>query len=325
MNEKNQSLIPSDQHSTVKTTEDLLEKSVVKSHSTASEMVAAQTEAEVKAGFSLAQLAPRNEERARVNIVTACKNLRFAEKCIFKKPMGGNKFVEGPSIRFAEEMLRNWCNVKIQQITIYDDPQRRIVRVICYDLQANIPYGKDIIIEKTVERKSAKGRTVISERVNSYGEKVSLVVATEDEVMNKENALVSKSIRNNGLRLIPSHIVDEALDTARETMKAGIDKDPMAVMRSMLNSFQLLGISVEDIEGYMGHKIDQTNSTEITQLQSIYNTIKSGESKWSDYLENAENVKSEPEKAKASNWDELEKGIKPGDESKHTPVDQSQG
>ena len=80
MNEQNQSLTPSPQHSVVKTNEDLLGKGVTKSHSTASEMVAAQTEAEVKAGFSLAQLAPRNEERARVNIVTACKNHRFAEK-----------------------------------------------------------------------------------------------------------------------------------------------------------------------------------------------------------------------------------------------------
>ena len=157
MNQQNKTLTPSSQGSRElsdpgKRTRDLSSDSIETSGSMASEMVAAQTEAEVKAGFGIALRNPRNEEDARQNIVRSCKNLRFAEKALYKKPVGG-KTMEGLSIRFAEEMLRNWGNVKIIQQVIYDDRLRRMIRVIAYDLQANLPYGEDILVEKTVERK----------------------------------------------------------------------------------------------------------------------------------------------------------------------------
>lgn len=296
-------------------------ESVKTSNSTASEMVAAQTESEVKAGFALAQHCPRNEERARSSIIMACKNLRFAEKSIYRKPIG-KTHIEGPSIRFAEEMLRHWGNVKIQEIIIFDSPETRIVRVICYDLQTNLPYGEDVIIQKTVERKYAGDRQVLGERLNSRSERVFIVVATEDEIRNKEKAAVSKAIRNNGLRLIPAHIVEEAMDTARSTLTEKVSVDPMAVKRKMIDSFALMNINVEDLETYLKHPIDKVSKAEVAELQTVYNSIRDGEAKWSDFL-----AQEEPKKAPASadlNAQKEIDGLSAGDPSTHTPVDQPQ-
>lgn len=305
--------------------EDLGGRSMMQSGSTASEMVASQTEAEVKAGFALSQLNPRNEEDSRIGILRACTNPKFAEKAIYKKPIG-NQRLEGPSIRFAEEMLRNWRNVKVIQMVIFDSPRARIVRVITYDLQANIPYSQDIIIEKTVERKSASGREVISERLNSYNEKVSIVVATEDEVQIKQSAQVSKAIRNNGLRLIPAHIIDEAMERCRETLRAGV-KDPQAEIRNMFNSFAKLGINPSDIEAYLKKPTAQIIAQDIVELKSVYNAIKDGETTWAAIMASTEEVKPEgsgpatetitpeTEKQIKENWDA---GVKPGDPSTHT-------
>lgn len=265
------------------TRRDLLGERTQRSGSTASEMVAAQTEAEVKAGFGLARLNPRNEEDARQAILISCRNLTFSNKCIYKKPVGG-KTMEGPSIRFAEEMLRHWGNVKIIQQVIYDDPERRIVRVTCYDLQSNIPYSEDIIIEKTVERKFADDRVVLAERMNTRKEKVYVVIATEDEIRNKQAAHVSKTIRNNGLRLIPAHIVEEAMETARKTIRDGVDKDPMAFKRKVLDSFANIGISASQIAEYVGKPIEQILASDIPELQNVYNSLKDGETTWAEVM-----------------------------------------
>jgi hypothetical protein len=304
--------------------EDLGGRSVTASGSTASDMVAAQTEAEVKAGFALAQIKRRDEEDSRVGILRACNNSKFAEKAIYKKPIGKTT-IEGPSIRFAEEMIRNWRNVKIIQQVIFDSPRNRIIRVICYDLEANIPYGEDIIIDKTVERRFANDRDVISERVNTRGEKISIVIATEDEVKTKQAANVSKAIRNNGLRLIPSHIIDEAMDKCREVLRAGVKNDPMAERRKMIDSFAKLGINPSDISNYLGKPLEQIIDQDIIDLKTVFNSIKDGEATWAEILASKDDSPEVVSPSKQSvgaeearTWEDLENNLNPGDPATHT-------
>lgn len=322
-------LQPSQNSMTIK--EDLGGRSIMQTGSTASEMVAAQTESEVKAGFALAQMNKRNEEDSRVGILRACGNPIFAEKAVYKKPIGGT-FIRGLSIRFAEEMIRNWRNIKIIQTVIFDSARVRIVRVICYDLEANIPYSEDIIIEKTVERKSAKGREVVGERLNSYDEKVSIVIATEDEVKVKQAAQVSKAIRNNSLRLIPSHILDEARRRCDETATSKVASDPMISLRKILDSFSKLGITPSDVEKYSEKPAQQLRPEDIADLQQVYNAIKDGETTWAKVMETKiqdGEITPEPEKgtvvpADVKTWEDLEEHLSAGDPDTHTAPDKQQ-
>jgi hypothetical protein len=218
-------------------------------------------------------------------------------------------------------MARQWKNVKIQMGTIYEDDEKKIARIMVLDLESNLSYDKAITIEKTVERKNATGREVLSERLNTRNERVFIVKATEDELFTKESALTSKTIRNGILRCIPEHIISEAITQCRATMKAGVDSDPAGAVRKITDFFAKFRVLPKDLEEYLGHSLENISADEITDLQAVYNTIRDGEATWPEVMErrSAEEAeeKQAPEKGSFSD------AIKPGDESTHQPVDKS--
>lgn len=266
-----------------KRTEGFAERTAERSAELAAIAVAASAKAEVESSYVMALKKPRNAEDARIAILNICKNPVFAEKAIYKKPVGGQT-IEGPSIRFAEESLRHWTNVKTIQTCIFEDEIKRIVKLTVIDLEANLSYSKEITIEKTIERRDSRGREVVRQRINSSGKTVFIVRATEDELQNKEAALASKVIRNNGLRLIPEHIIEEAMETAKAAMKDRVNKDPESEKRKVLDAFAQLGIKPSDLEKYLKHKIDQVTPSEILDLRQVFSALKDGQARWSDYI-----------------------------------------
>jgi len=285
--------------------------------------VAASARAEIESAFTMALRMPRNRDQARVEILDSCKNVVFAEKVKYKKPVGSKKvgsqwvknFVEGPSIRFAEEMIRTWGNVKVQCVTIYEDESKRISLVNVVDLQKNISYSKQITVIKTVERRNAKGRDVVGERTNSYNQIVFIVIATDDEVNIKEAALISKEIRNSALRLIPQDIIDEAMEAAKLTLLQGVSSDMKSARKTILDSFATIGVKPKDIEEYIGHEIAQVSPKELADLRAVYKTISDGQSTWKDYVDKEEKPKKEGVETSA-----VDVGFKPGDPKDHQDV-----
>jgi hypothetical protein len=244
---------------------------------------AESAKARIQAAYVMAMHKPRSFMAARSRILEACKRPAFAGKVEYSKPVGkGNPPIKGPSIRFAELALREWQNVMVETQTIYEDDEKRRVLVRVLDLETNAAFSKEIQINKTVERQNATGREVIRERLNSYGKPVYIVRATEDELLTKEAATVSKAIRNEGLRLIPQDIIEEALDVAQKT-RMGEIKDPSAFIKQLCDAFAALRVSPADLEEYLGHAVESCSKIEIDDLQTIFNAIKDGEAKWSDY------------------------------------------
>ena len=236
-----------------------------------------------QAAYVMAKTYPRNQDQSRQNILDACRRPMFAEKAEYSKPVGGSK-ITGPSIRFAELALREWGNVISDSQVVYENDEIRRLKVYLTDLETNTQFTKEICVNKTVERKSSKGREVISERTNSYGDKVYIVKATDDELLNKEAALISKALRNEGLRLIPGDIIEEALEVATETRSKKTKADPDAQKRKVVDAFSGIGIKVKDIELYLGHSISQVSPKEIDDLRSVYQSVKDGECAWSEYV-----------------------------------------
>jgi len=272
--------------------------------------VAKEAEAQVNARFIMAMKNPRNEDQAAMKIVNTCKNVLFAEKAIYKKPVGGGKSIEGASIRFAEEMARNWKNFYINSSVVYEDETKRIVRVMVLDLEANLDYDKTITIEKTVERKNARGRDVVGERLNSYNERVFIVKATDDELINKESALASKAIRNGILRCIPEHIIEQAMKEARRTMKEGVSRDPSGAKRQVMSNLANLNILPEDIEKYLDHSLDQVSEDEIADLKMIFLSIKDRQTTWKEIVDGKPtDAEIKPEKEKTA-WEQEEEAEK---------------
>jgi len=245
---------------------------------------ATSAKARIESAFMIALHKPRNVDQSRDRILHACKRPTFAEKVEFAKPVGG-KTIKGPSVRFAELALREWGNVMSDIQVLYEDDFIRRSKVMIIDLETNCSFSKEIQIGKTVERRSSKDREVLGERTNTGGDKVFIVKATEDELQNKENAAISKAVRNEGLRVIPSDIVDEALDTAKATLRDRDKKDPDAAKKTLLDSFSAIGIRPADLQAYLKHPTDQLSPAELQDLRGIYRAVKDGEARWADYLQ----------------------------------------
>ena len=251
---------------------------------------AEQVKARIQAQFLMADARPRNYLNSRSRIMQACQRPAFAAKVEYSKPVG-NSSISGPSIRFAELALREWGNIDYQNTVVYDDDHCRRINIVITDLETNTTFSSSVVVIKEIERKSSKGREVISERKNSYGETVYLVKATDDEVMTRQQALISKALRNEGLRLIPQEIIEEAIVTARNTLKANIKQNPEAARNKMADAFTALGIMPSELEKYLGHPLSQCNADEIANLQAVYTAVKSGDAKWADYISDDEEAK----------------------------------
>lgn len=244
---------------------------------------AEQAKARIQSAYIMAMQRPRNFDQARINILRSCDRPGFAELAEYAKPIGGSNII-GPSIRFAEECVRNWGNMDVTQQVVYDDETVRRITVTVTDYETNASFSSSVQIEKTVERKNSSGREVLSERINSRGEKVFLLKATEDEIANKQGSAISKAMRNDVLRLIPQDLIAEALERARETLKKKDRTDPDSARKKLSDAFAKIGIMPNDLKEYLGHDLAQIQPSELQELRGIYQSISDGQSKWSDYV-----------------------------------------
>lgn len=275
---------------------------------TASTAVAAQAKALVEARYIMALRRPRDMDVVRERMLKECMRPTFAAVARYVKPIGKdrNKWPAGPSIRFAEAAVRHMTNITVETMTVYDDREKRIVRVTVTDLEANVPYSQDVTISKTIERRSTKdGDTVLSTRTNSYGDKLYILEATDDDIVNKQQALISKAVRTLGLRLIPGDIVDECMDQVLVTQKTSDAEDPDAAKRKLFDAFGTLGVQANQIKDYLGHDAHTLSPKELGDLRALYASIRDGDATWRDVMD----ARADTEK-KASGADAVKDAIK---------------
>lgn len=274
---------------------------------TASSAVAAQAKAMVEARYIMAMQRPRDMDTVREKLLKECKRPSFAAVARYQKPIGRDKskWPTGPSIRFAEAAIRCMTNITVEVMTIYDDREKRIVRVTVTDLEANVPYFQDVTITKTIERRQTKeGDVVLRTRSNSYGDTLYTLEATDDDIINKQQALISKAMRTIGLRLIPGDIVDECMDFVVQTQNRADAEDPDAAKRKLFDAFAQLGVQASQIKEYLGHEAAALDPKELAELRALYSAIRDGEASWRDVMENKAEGKTMAPKTKQPYPDE---------------------
>ena len=240
--------------------------------------------AAVQARYMVALSRPRDWDTVRARLLKECHRPGFAEVARYRKPIGQG--VEGLSIRFVEAALRCVTNVLVESHVIFDDEEKRQIRVSVTDLESNITYPTDIMIAKTVERsKVPQGETPLAVRTGSKGQTVYILRATEDDLLNKQNAQVSKAIRTNGLRIIPGDIQDEAENVVLDTLRNRAAQDPDAEKKRVIDAFARLNIYPDALKDYIGHPVEQLNAKEILELRALYTAIKDGEATWAAAME----------------------------------------
>jgi hypothetical protein len=252
---------------------------------TVATVLAAKAKAEIEARFIMAERHPRNWMDVRRKLLDACERPGFAgaarEKGAgwYKKPIGEG--VEGFSIRFAEEAMRNMGNMDARATIIWEDDEKRLVEINVVDFENNISIPTTVTINKTVERRRLKkGESSLGMRTNSRGEPVYLRAATDDEVLQKQNSAISKAMRTAILRLLPGDIQDECEKRIKKIRLGDKAKDPKAYQRTVVDGFARYGVSVAELEKYLKHPFASCSQAEFERLHEIWTAIKSGELTW---------------------------------------------
>lgn len=281
--------------------------------------MAAQQKAIVEARYKMALARPRDLDKVRQDMLKDAQRPSFANVAIYHKPVG--KGIEGPSIRFVEAAIRNMTNILTETSTISEDDERRVIRVAVSDLETNTYFSQDVTVTKTVERsKLPQGEKPIRVRTNSYGKPVYILHGTDDDILNKQNALISKAVRTLGLRLIPGDLVDEALFYVRQTQTRQDAQNPDAAKNRIIDAFAQLGVQVEMLKDYIGHELSALDPNELQTLRAIYSAIKDGETTWKAVMDEKAEKEADTKAAGARQAPAAKKAAQPAEKADAAPT-----
>lgn len=253
---------------------------------TAAVAFAAEAKALVEARFIMAMRRPRNWDDVRQELLRECRRPSFAhnKSAYYKKPIGEG--VEGLGIRFVEVALRCITNVSVETRMKSEDELKEVHSVSITDLETTVFYSQEIRVSKTVERsKPASDGSYISVRKNSWNKDVYTLPATDDDLLNKRAALISKAVRTLGLRIIPGDLQDEGEETIKRIRLDKAAQDPDGERKSIVDAFDVLNIRASDLGAYLGCPLDQCSPAQLVDLRGLYGAIKDGEATWKSVMD----------------------------------------
>jgi hypothetical protein len=259
-------------------------------------MVQQYATARIQSAYTMALRQPRDIEAVRQEVLRECSRPSFctpdeskngSSLAIYRVPRGGGN-IQGPTIRFAEMLLRSWKYLSVEVNPMGEDDTQRLLQVICTDYQSCNFTSEMVSVPKRVERKKTKsGDIVVGQRVNSYGEAVYLVMATDDELAMKTNALVSKARRNLILQAVPGWLIEEGIDKVRETARTKDAQDPDSAKRKLYDAFATLGVTAAQLTEYLGHS-NQLSPAELEDLRGYFSGIREGYTTWAAIIASKE-------------------------------------
>lgn len=274
-------------------------------HQASHQALMARAQAEVQARYVMAMQRPRNPRLVHQRLVKLCESSEFAREAIYELPRGrqqvrdedGNIVRDGRgkplwedavirdlTIRFAEAAAAIHGNLRITSDVTYEDAHRRELSVEVSDLETNASWSRQVTVTKAIERKSAKDREVLGERVNSYNEKIYIVVPTDAELKQLCDVEVSKAARTLILRLLPADTKAECKARCIALIQAGIKQDPEGELKKILAGFARLNIMPDKVEAYLGHPLEVATPAQVASLRSLWVALDDGELTWAQAM-----------------------------------------
>lgn len=227
--------------------------------------------AEAQGKLTDAKRNPRNEIVAFQKVMEACSRPAMALSAFYKFPRG-NQSVEGPTIRFAEELARCWCNIEYGIRELSQDNGKSEMQVYAWDLETNT--------------QSVQNFTNLHQReVNG---KMRTLTSLRDIYENNAN-MATRRLRSRILAVLPNWLVDEAIKECKKTLKSmaeGNNEMPLIDrIKNMVVQFAKYGVTKEQIETRLKRKIDTMNADDFVEYIGIFNAIKDGTTKVADWFE----------------------------------------
>lgn len=229
----------------------------------------ARAVAEVKAQVIMARQFPRNPQYSMENILRECKRPTLADSAVYTFPRG-KETVTGPSIRLAEMMARNWGNVTFGYEVLERKKDERgvgfsVIRTFAWDLETNT------YISRQFELKHWR-----STKTGGYP------ITDDRDIYELEANMASRRMRACILQAIPGDVTQAAVDACRYTSSSGLaekmkDKNERAKLISgTVRVYEKMGISLADLEEYLGAKQADWNADNMLKLKELKNSIDDG-------------------------------------------------
>lgn len=226
----------------------------------------AMAEKEIEASIIVANRFPRNEDAVYERVMKSCSRFNFAAMACYSYPRGGQQ-IQGPSVNLARETARLWGNIRYGAEIVHDDETSRTVRGWAWDVQTNARESQDATFRKLIYRKKTGWQTPDERDLR--------------ELTNKHAAI---AVRNCLLHLMPPDLIDDAIAAAKRTLKSDAGRDPDEARKRLVRAFLALGVSVGDLELYLGHPLRQITAAEIADLRGVYKSILDGNSLWKEHI-----------------------------------------
>lgn len=226
-----------------------------------------QGEKHLQSVLLVAKKFPRDEIESLAKIKKACGRHGLAQVAVYKFPRGGQS-VTGPSIRLAEVIAQHWGNLDCGIREIENKDGQSLMEAWCHDLESN--YRK--VIQWTVK--------------HSVGTKMGLKTLTDPrDIYEKIANDGSRRLRACMLAVIPVDIVDVAVSECKRTLLKSADDKPLSDrIREMAVAFGEVGVSKQMLEGKLGHSLEEMDLNELTELRSIYMSLRDNMSKREDWF-----------------------------------------
>lgn len=246
--------------------------------------------AETRTALTLAKEFPRDIEEFESKVKAMCSDPSFAEKAVFKRPMGSS-VIEGPSIRLAEALAVAYGNIDYGMKILNQTKMHTDYEVVCFDKEANIRVVR--------QGRVSHWRQVKKHRDGGYNE------TRPNMIADMVNADAAKKMRNCILQVIPRPYIDMALEQCQKAVLGDIknfDRD------RMLKAFSGLGVEESDIG--KKYNIKSLSNEDILELKRDFYAIKE-EGVPAEEVFPKEKTSAEAEE-KNDSWPDVDKFVKEG-------------
>lgn len=222
---------------------------------------------EVQMAMYVAKNFPRDTYEAFQRIMKECERKLVAENAVYEYPRGGQK-VQGPSIRLAEVIARNWGNIDYGIIELEQKEGESSMMAYAWDLETNTRQTKIFTVK---HERQAKGKT------NKLTDSRDVYELTANMGTRRMRACI--------LGIIPGDVVDAAVQKCNETLISG-HKEPLEDrLRKAFEAFKKeFGVTKEMIEESFKSNADAFTEHDYVKLGRIYASIRDGIGKKEDYF-----------------------------------------
>ena len=225
--------------------------------------------AEAQGKLVIAKKFPRDRIAAHAAIIESCQRPDFANDAFFSFPRGREK-VEGVTIRFAEELARCWGNIEYGIKELSQDDGKSEMQAYAWDMETNTMSVQNF----TNPHMREVNRSMVK-------------LLTQRDIYENNANMGARRLRARILAVLPSYIVEDAIAECKKTLAGKNDVPLIDRVNKMVSQFGKYGVTPGQIEKWLGRKVETMTTEDFVEYISIFNSLKDGASKPSEWFDAA--------------------------------------